>query len=164
MSLTIKTNDDQSFELSVSVISKSETLKNFYDDIILKATGDDPMHYPLESVTGPIFQLAIDFLTHYEHDDVADIEKTNSTEMSEVVPEWDATFIDALDIPTLMELVKASDYLHINGLTQLTACKIAHLIKSRTVEEIRADFGIVNDFTEEEEAAVREETAFANTN
>jgi S-phase kinase-associated protein 1 len=42
------------------------------------------------------------------------------------------------------------------------SCKAAaQLIKGKSVEEIRAIFGIVNDFTPEEEAAVIQENKWA---
>ena len=45
----------------------------------------------------------------------------------------------------------------IKSLLDLTCAKVAALIKGKTPEEIRKTFNIVNDFTPEEEAQVREE-------
>ena len=47
-----------------------------------------------------------------------------------------------MDIPTLLDL---------------TCATIASMVKGKTPEEIREHFKIVNDFTEEEEAQIREE-------
>lgn len=49
----------------------------------------------------------------------------------------------------------------IKPLMDLTCAKIASLIKGKTPEEIRKEFNIVNDFTPEEEAQVREENRWA---
>ena len=45
----------------------------------------------------------------------------------------------------------------IKDLLDLTCAKVASLIKGKTPEEIREMFGIENDFTPEEEQAIKEE-------
>jgi S-phase kinase-associated protein 1 len=45
----------------------------------------------------------------------------------------------------------------IKPLLDLTCAAVASMIKGKTPEEIRKTFNIVNDFTPEEEAQVREE-------
>jgi S-phase kinase-associated protein 1 len=76
--------------------------------------------------------------------------------MHEVVPEWDATFVD-IEQELLFELILAANYMDIKSLLDLTCAKVASMIKGKTPEEIRKTFNIVNDFTPEEEAQVREE-------
>lgn len=51
----------------------------------------------------------------------------------------------------------AANYLDIKPLLDLTCATVASMIKGKTPEEIRKTFNIVNDFTPEEEAQVREE-------
>ncbi len=55
----------------------------------------------------------------------------------------------------------AANYLDIKSLLDLSCAKIATLIKGKTPEEIRKTFNIVNDFTPEEEAQIREENKWA---
>jgi S-phase kinase-associated protein 1 len=76
--------------------------------------------------------------------------------MMDVVQEWYATFV-AVDQQTLFELILAANYLEIKPLQDLTCATVASLIKGKTPEEIRGIFGLVNDFTPEEEAQVIEE-------
>jgi len=49
----------------------------------------------------------------------------------------------------------------IKPLLDLCCAKVASMIKGKTPEQIRLQLGIVNDFTPEEEAAVREENKWA---
>ena len=57
----------------------------------------------------------------------------------------------------LLQLILAANYLDIKPLLDLTCAKIASMMKDKTTEEMRQIFNIVNDFTPEEEAQVREE-------
>ena len=75
---------------------------------------------------------------------------------SQVVPEWDADFVD-LEQETLFELILAANFMDIKPLLDLTCAKVASMIKGKTPEQIRKAFNIVNDFSPEEEAKVREE-------
>jgi S-phase kinase-associated protein 1 len=62
----------------------------------------------------------------------------------------------------------SANYLDIKSLIELSCAKIATMIKGifkfiigKTPEEIRQTFGIINDFTPEEEAQIREENKWA---
>ena len=79
-----------------------------------------------------------------------------SANMSEVVQEWYATFV-SVDQEILFELILAANYMDIKPLLDLTCATIASMIKGKTPEEIRKTFNIINDFTPQEEAQVREE-------
>merc|ERR1719284_2393880 len=86
-----------------------------------------------------------------------DIEKPlKSANMREVVSEWDASFVE-IEQETLFELILAANYMDIKSLLDLTCATVASMIKGKTPEDIRKTFNIVNDFTPEEEAQVREE-------
>ena len=76
--------------------------------------------------------------------------------MKENVSEWYAKFIN-LEQEVIFELILAANYMDIKPLLDLSCAKIACMIKGKTPEEIRQTFNIVNDFTPEEEAQVREE-------
>ena len=75
---------------------------------------------------------------------------------TQVVPEWDAAFVD-LEQEALFELILAANFMDIKPLLDLTCAKVASMIKGKTPEQIRQVFNIVNDFSPEEEAQVREE-------
>ncbi|PHT31664.1 SKP1-like protein 11 [Capsicum baccatum] len=58
-------------------------------------------------------------------------------------------------------LPKATNYLNIKSLLDLTCQTVTEMIKGKTPEEIRKTFNIKNNFTPEEEEEVRRETAWA---
>jgi len=76
------------------------------------------------------------------------------------LPEWERNFTSSLDSPTLFDVILASNYLVISRLTDITCKTVANMIKGKTPEEIRKTFNIKNDFTPEEEEAVRKENAW----
>jgi len=73
----------------------------------------------------------------------------------------DAVFVDDLDQELLFSTLQAANYLDIPPLIDLGCAKIASMIKGKTPEQIRTTFHIVNDFTPEEEEAVRQENRWA---
>ena len=75
--------------------------------------------------------------------------------------EFDAKFIDIDNLETIFDIIMAANYLDIKSLLDLSCAKIATLIRGKTPEEIRKTFNIVNDFTPEEEAQIREENKWA---
>lgn len=74
---------------------------------------------------------------------------------------WDQTYINQLDQSLLFDLIVASNFLDIRGLLDLTCKAAANLIRGRTVEEIRKNFNIKNDFTPQEEEQLIRENAWA---
>ena len=66
-----------------------------------------------------------------------------------------------VDQEELFELILAANYMDIKPLLDLTCAKVATMIKGKTPEQIRKQFNIQNDFTPEEEEAVRAENKWA---
>jgi S-phase kinase-associated protein 1 len=114
--------------------------------------------------------------------------KEGVTELSKAgVSDWFSKFIkfDEIDYPTvkddsgnikelseeekekhrhffLFNMVLAARYLDIEMLQNLAVAEIAIGLGPMSVEEIRDLFGIENDFTPEEEKAIRDETRWAD--
>ena len=58
-----------------------------------------------------------------------EIEKPlKSEKMNEVVPEWDAKYVD-IEQELLFELILAANYMDIKSLLDLTCAKVASMIK-----------------------------------
>ena len=55
------------------------------------------------------------------------------------------------------DLLNGANYMAVQPLLNLCCAKLASVMQGKTVEEIRTMFGIVNDFTPEEEQKIREE-------
>jgi S-phase kinase-associated protein 1 len=118
---------------------------------------EEAQEIPLPNVKSTILAKVIEFCRHYKEEPMTEIEKPlKSANMSEVVQEYYSEFT-AVEQETLFELILAANYMDIKPLLDLTCATVASMIKGKTPEEIRKIFNIVNDFTPEEEAQVRED-------
>ena len=117
----------------------------------------DARSVPLADVKSAVLGRVIEFCRHHVDQRLPEIEKPlRSVNLAEIVPEWDAKFVD-IEQETLFELILAANYMDIKSLLDLTCAKVASMIKGKTPEQIRKTFNIRNDFTPEEEAAIIEE-------
>jgi hypothetical protein len=78
--------------------------------------------------------------------------------LASVTP-WDQRFLD-IDLPTLIELTKAANYLNVPILLDLCCRTIARQMTGLKAEELRKKFNLPNDFTPEEEAKMAAEFAW----
>jgi S-phase kinase-associated protein 1 len=143
------------FDVPASVAQMSELVKTMMGDA--EEDEDEEQEIPLPNVKGVTLAKVVEFNSHHLDNPLAQIEKPlKSANMAEVVGDWDAKFIE-VDQEVLFELILAANYMDCQPLLDLACAKVASMIKGKAPEEIRTTFNIVNDFTPEEEAQVREE-------
>jgi len=126
------------------------------------AEGDkEEKEIPLPNVKSAVLNKVVAYMKYHVDNPAKEIEKPlKSANMNEVVSQWDADFVD-VDQELLFELILAANYMDIKPLLDLTCAKVASMIKGKTPEQIRKTFNITNDFTPEEEEAVRAENKWA---
>ena len=151
------------FPVAMTVANMSELVKSMMDDNEDDDDDDDDENadktteIPLPNVKSEVLRKVIEFCEHHLAEPMTEIEKPlKSQNMADVVQKWYADFVD-LEQVLLFELILAANYMDIKPLLDLTCATVASMIKGKTPDEIRATFNITNDFTPEEEAAVREE-------
>jgi S-phase kinase-associated protein 1 len=107
----------------------------------------------------------VEFLTHLKANPAPEIEKPiKSNEMKDNTTEWYANFVDSQDLDHVMDVTLAANYLDIKPLVDLCCAKIGTYIKGKPIPEVRKIFGIVNDFTPEEEAMEFDESLIGEPN
>ena len=148
----LKSSEGTVFEVEKDVASISALVANMIEDSSL----DEEI--PLPNVKTVILSKIIDYCKHHATNPPEDIQKPlKSQDLRECgVSEWDVEYVN-LEQEVLFELILAANYMDIKPLLDLTCATVASMIKGKTPEEIRKTFNIVNDFTPEEEAQVREE-------
>lgn len=118
---------------------------------------ENDLEIPLPNVKSDTLERIIRFCVHHETYPMKEIEKPlKSSVMKEIVPEWDAEFIDGLSQPDLYDLILAANYMDFAYLLDLACAKVASTLKGKTSAEIRANMGITEEFTPEEEARIKE--------
>lgn len=154
--ITLTSRDGTSFEVPLCVAKMSELVKTMIPEDENDMT--DMGSIPLPAVKDEVLSKVVSFCTHYQEKPMDAIEKPlKSNHIAEVVgDEWYANFVNVPQ-DMLFELILAANYMNIQPLLDLTCATVASLIKGKTPEEIRQRFNIVNDFSPEEEAQVREE-------
>lgn len=148
--VTLVSSDGQQFLLQVKAAKLSKTIENLIEDAGVEAP------IPLPNVTGKILNKVAEYCKyHIENPDIQKQEEDDKVEKrTDDICSWDQEFCQ-VDQPTLFELILASNYLDIPGLLDLTCKTVANMIKGKTPEQIRQTFGLQNDFTPEEEEAIR---------
>ncbi|XP_021809103.1 SKP1-like protein 11 [Prunus avium] len=145
--ITLKSDDNQTFEVEVAVAMQSQTMKHMVEDDCV----DDVI--PLPNVTSSTLAKVIEYCKKH-HEEDADVKN------EETLKSWDTEFVK-VDLHELFDLILAANYLDIKSLLYLTCQTVADMIKDKTPEEIRVIFNIENDFTPEEEKKIRKENEWA---
>ncbi|KAI3845349.1 hypothetical protein MKW98_010516 [Papaver atlanticum] len=110
---------------------------------------------PLPNVTGKTLAKVIEYCRkHAESDDDA------NQKAKDELKAFDEEFVK-VEQAVMFDYILAANYLDVKGLLDITCQAVADMIKGKTPEEIRKMFNIENDFTPEEEAAVRQENQWA---
>lgn len=153
--LVLVSAENEKVTISKKVAMMSELVKTM-------AEGDkDESEIPLPNVKAPVLKKVTQYMKYHHDNPPKEIDKPlKSSSMNEVVSQWDADFVE-VDQELLFELILAANYMDIKPLLDLTCAKVASLIKGKTPEQIRKTFNIQNDFTPEEEEAVRQENRWA---
>ncbi|RZC80003.1 hypothetical protein C5167_042579 [Papaver somniferum] len=148
--ISLRSSDGDIFEIDEISAHQSLTIKHMIED----GCADDAI--PLHNVTSKILEKVIEYCNKHGESTTAGGDSIISKADKEALEKWDKEFVK-LDQAILSGLIKAANYLNIKSLLDLTCITIADMIRGKTVEEIRKTFNIRNDFTPEEEEAVRRE-------
>ncbi|CAN6898925.1 unnamed protein product [Brassica oleracea] len=144
---TLESSDGFLFVVDEAVVLQSVILSPMVQDCAGR-------EYPITNVTGKILKLVIEYCKNHVVVDGGD----SSSSSGDALKKWDDKFITQMDLSTVYDLLMAANYLNIKGLFDLTCQGVADVIAAcKDHKEIRAMFGLVNDFTAEEEAEVLKE-------
>lgn len=158
MSVTIQC-EDETFKVDVDVAKQSVILSNMMEDV----GADGPIN--ISNIKKDTMRKVIEFCEYYKSKKLQTIQKPlQSADLSSAITEeWYVKFIDLEKVDDIIDIVIAANFLDIDPLTELSCAKLASLMKGKSVEDIRKQFGIENDFSPEEEAQIREENKWAES-
>ena len=143
--ITLISSDNENFSVDKAIAMEIGAVRNLLEDF------EDEISIPLTQVNKEILKKVLDFINH--HHDYSFL-SPNENEKKGILTQWDMSFFN-MEQQKLFELIIAASVLDVQELFDLGCKYIAELIKGKNVEELRKTFGIVNDFTKEEEEEIR---------
>lgn len=168
--INLISQDEVQFQVEKRLAIQSELIKTMIDDPDEEGDQEDEedQYIPLPNVKAVILTHVIEFFQinfDNEKDEPRELnipKPIQSTEMSEIVESFYVDYINKFDQEVLFEIILAANYMDIQSLLDLSCAKVASMIKGKSPEDIRSTFNIVNDFTPEEEAQIREENKWCD--
>lgn len=153
--LTFLLKGGETESVSKEIMMRSVTVKGMVDD----GTSDEAI--PLPEITQATFKKVVTFCQYLQDgNEEPDIERPlRSNDLLDHTTEYYATFVD-MERDAVEDLLLAANFLDIKPLLELCCAKIATYLKGKTIPEIRQFYGIVNDFTPEEEAEPFDESKY----
>ena len=154
--------DDKKYLVPRKAVISSNLLCNMLED---DKTCEDAKFDKCMPIT---VQRTAEYMTYHLKTQPKDIEKPlRSHNLAELVDEWDFKMLESMgDGPgvgegqdQMFDMMLFANYLGLDSLLMLACAKCASLLKGRTPAEIRKKFNIRDDFSPEEEEAVRKEHA-----
>ncbi|TKY60169.1 SKP protein 9 [Spatholobus suberectus] len=140
--IKLKTADEVIFEVEPYIVKEMETVQSFIDI----NGGDASSVIPLPNVRSRELGRIVEYSSEHRRGGSAG-----------KLREFDERFVMAMSSEELRQLLSAMNYLNMDSLLYSS---IADIIKGKSVEFVRNFFGIVNDYTPEEEARIREANAW----
>ena len=143
MSIKLKSNDNQEFEISKEACNVSRYLQNKVKE------GNNEIE--LEDIKGEILKLVVDYLNHYSNNEIPKIpEVLQTNDLKKEVTEWDYKFIGPLSFEQTFHLINAGLLLELDHLHDLACAKIAAFMKGKSPEDVNKEFTIECQLTQEE--------------
>ncbi|SCU98531.1 LAFA_0G18558g1_1 [Lachancea sp. 'fantastica'] len=172
-SVVLVSVEGERFTVERKIAERSLLLKNYLNDMQDNglqsgsdsdsdedgADEDDEIVMPVPNVRSSVLQKVIEWAEHHRDSNFPDENDDDARKTAPADP-WDREFLK-VDQEMLYEIMQAANYLNIKPLLDAGCKVVAEMIRGRTPEEIRRTFNIVNDFTPEEEAAIRRENEWA---
>ncbi|CAN6193761.1 unnamed protein product [Urochloa humidicola] len=141
--VTLVSSDGARFEVREAAASLSQTVRRMVD-----GAGGAGTVIPLPDLDSRILSMVIEYCNKHAPAPAAGGEEDLK---------WFDRELVQVDKGTLFSLIMAAHNLKVQGLLDLTCQTVADMIKGQTTEEMRETLGLVNDFTPEEEEAIRRE-------
>ena len=116
---------------------------------------------PLPDINKPTFDKVLEFCKYLnEGNPEPEIERPlRSNDLADHTTEWYTKFVE-VERDFVEDILLAANFLDLKPLLELCCAKIGTYLKGKTIPEVREMYGIVNDFTPEEEAEPFDESKY----
>lgn len=133
-------------------------------DLLESANVDDKKHFPFDDIDGKTMSYVLYYILRHFDQEVEQIPTPLNKPLREIISTEDTNFLDLYLLEngtvdkykTLQNVLEASHRMRVKDLLALGAASCADMMSGKSVQEIRDMWGIVNDFTPEEEQEIEE--------
>jgi S-phase kinase-associated protein 1 len=168
--IKLRTDDGEIFEVEEALAMELLTVKSFFNEDGVSYDTVVPLMNVSSSALAKVIQYcrgAVQFRAKLaeaiDEEGRQEVEKERKAFEAEFVNEEFGSGSVASN-EWLKELTLAANYLNIKDMLSFLFLTIADRIKNKSVEYVRAFFGVENDYTPEEEQVIRDEHAWAFNN
>ncbi|CAG8660449.1 6674_t:CDS:2, partial [Cetraspora pellucida] len=154
--ITLKSSDGIEFHIDTRIANRYTLLNNWNSGGTYWFTAFKKSAC-LPNVTGKVLEKVLEWCEHHINDPLPNYDDDDSRRRNTVIDDWDQNFLNRVDQDMLFDIILAANYLDIKLLLDIGCKTVANMIKGKSPEELRSSFNIVNDFTPEEEEAIRRE-------
>ncbi|KAK6797577.1 hypothetical protein RDI58_005279 [Solanum bulbocastanum] len=141
--ITFKTSAVEEFKLTKVVAMRSEVIKNMVQNVDCTSNV-----LPLSNVDGKTMTKMVQYWKKYSEEGVT----------KDRLKSFDHNFLK-MSQSELVGVLLTANFFDDKQLKEVVIQEFADRIKGKPIEEIREVFGIVNDYTPEEEEEIRRENA-----
>lgn len=146
--INLSTSDGQLFQVSRAVCRMLTIIDTILQDLGIEESLNETL--PVENVSGRILQLIINWAEHHQADPEPILGPADQRHDAFLQNEddWDNQFFRQMDCSTLVELMKAADFLCVTRLHDMAITKVGSIM-NQPIEEARL-FLYGNEHTPEE--------------
>ncbi|KAK6924348.1 SKP1 component, POZ domain [Dillenia turbinata] len=143
--ITLKSEEGELIEIEERVARQSDVIKNILDEV-----ESQNVDIPVPNVKASILNKVISYCTFY-------LQKKSD---KEALKAFNKEFVEE-NWNILLDLITATNYLLVKQMYEFMCQAVANKMKKMSVEEVREYFGVVNDYTPEEEEEYRAKNKWA---
>lgn len=156
--ITLKTSDNELFEVEEAVAMKFCTVKQYFDDENNNnnvTSGTSTTVIPLPNVESHPLAILITYCK--KHLEI----KANNADNKKDMEQYEQELLKNVMPQELTELILAANYLNFQEALDFFCRAVASAIQNKSVEYVRKFFGLESDFKPGEEEKLREEFAWS---
>ena len=149
-SITLISADNHKIKLDLKSAQKS----NFLKQKLLNTVGrknKTTLEIQLKDIKYDILKIIVEYLNYYKNKTPKEIPKPVPSEnLNAFLDDWDYEFINKINLDSTFDLMNAASDLGVQTLLDLASTKVASILKSKTIEDIRSMFNTGCDLSQKE--------------
>jgi S-phase kinase-associated protein 1 len=145
--IRLQSKEKEEFPIDIDVAKKSKTIRTMLEDLGIENDEEEEIKevLPLPNIRTAILRKVIDWCTkNKDEPEPAEepAEDENGYKLRKKIRElskWETVYL-GINKSMMIEIVLASNYLHIPGLLDLVCMRLAMFLKGKTTEEMIKEF------------------------